>query len=262
MRLVAPTAAALLGVPVMAASSALASPSLATIYKSNQTEKHASVQLASTSMTKTSNDVPSKAAVHHKHATIVVKHGDYLVKLAKSHSTTARRLYYANKTIKDPDLIFPGQKLHVPDAKEHLTPRAIPANSVSIPKTKAAPAPVSKSVAAEQATPAPAAVTAPATAETPAPSRSTYTPVQAPAVSSGSVWDRIAACESGGNWHINTGNGFYGGLQFTLGSWRAMGGSGLPSDASREEQIMRAQKLQAAQGWGAWPVCSVKAGLR
>jgi hypothetical protein len=76
------------------------------------------------------------------------------------------------------------------------------------------------------------------------------------------VWDRIAACESGGNWAINTGNGYYGGLQFSLSSWRGVGGSGLPSDASKAEQIARAQILQARQGWGAWPVCSIKAGVR
>jgi len=85
---------------------------------------------------------------------------------------------------------------------------------------------------------------------------------RAPAVASGSVWDRLAQCESGGNWHINTGNGFYGGVQFTLATWRAYGGSGLPSSASREQQIAIAQKLQAAAGWGQWPACSAKLGLR
>jgi len=76
-----------------------------------------------------------------------------------------------------------------------------------------------------------------------------------------SVWDRIAQCESGGNWATNTGNGYYGGLQFSLGTWRAYGGSGLPSDASRETQIAIAIKVQQAQGWGAWPVCSREAGV-
>jgi uncharacterized protein YabE (DUF348 family) len=79
---------------------------------------------------------------------------------------------------------------------------------------------------------------------------------------SGSVWDKLAQCESGGNWSINTGNGFYGGLQFTLSTWRANGGSGMPNKASREEQIRVAKKVQASQGWGAWPACSSKLGLR
>lgn len=84
----------------------------------------------------------------------------------------------------------------------------------------------------------------------------------AAAVATASVWDRIAQCESGGDWHISTGNGYYGGLQFTLSSWRAAGGSGNPAAASREEQIRVARNLQRMQGWGAWPVCSRRAGLR
>ncbi len=84
----------------------------------------------------------------------------------------------------------------------------------------------------------------------------------APSVASGSAWDKLAQCESGGNWHINTGNGYYGGLQFSLSTWHAYGGSGLPSSHSREEQIAIAKKVQAAAGWGQWPACSRKAGLR
>jgi resuscitation-promoting factor RpfE len=68
-------------------------------------------------------------------------------------------------------------------------------------------------------------------------------------------WDAVAACESGGNWAINTGNGYYGGLQFTMGTWRANGGSGSPAGASREEQIRVAENVLARQGLGAWPVC-------
>ena len=78
----------------------------------------------------------------------------------------------------------------------------------------------------------------------------------------GTVWDRVAQCESGGNWHIATGNGYFGGLQFTPGSWRAAGGSGMPHQASREEQIRVAENLLDMQGWGAWPACSRKLGLR
>ncbi|PKV84922.1 transglycosylase family protein [Streptomyces sp. TLI_146] len=79
----------------------------------------------------------------------------------------------------------------------------------------------------------------------------------------GAVWDRIAQCESGGNWHINTGNGYYGGLQFSAGSWRAHGGGAYASTAdraSRAQQIAVATRLQRAQGWGAWPVCAARAG--
>jgi uncharacterized protein YabE (DUF348 family) len=84
----------------------------------------------------------------------------------------------------------------------------------------------------------------------------------AASVPSGSVWDRLARCESGGNWSINTGNGFYGGLQFSASTWHAYGGSGLPHQHSREQQIAIAKKLQAAAGWGSWPGCSSKLGLR
>lgn len=85
---------------------------------------------------------------------------------------------------------------------------------------------------------------------------------RAPKPSTTSVWDRLARCESGGNWSINTGNGYYGGLQFSLSSWRAVGGSGYPHTTSRAEQIRRGKMLQARQGWGAWPACSRKMGLR
>ncbi|WP_155055509.1 LysM peptidoglycan-binding domain-containing protein [Streptomyces blattellae] len=83
------------------------------------------------------------------------------------------------------------------------------------------------------------------------------------AAADGGVWDRIAQCESGGNWHINTGNGYYGGLQFAAGTWRAYGGTAYAAtadQASREQQIAVATKVQRAQGWGAWPTCSARAG--
>jgi resuscitation-promoting factor RpfA len=77
-----------------------------------------------------------------------------------------------------------------------------------------------------------------------------------------SEWDAVAQCESGGNWSINTGNGYYGGLQFSASSWRNVGGTGLPHEHSRETQILMGQRLQARAGWGSWPSCSSKLGLR
>lgn len=65
----------------------------------------------------------------------------------------------------------------------------------------------------------------------------------------------VAQCESGGDWNINTGNGFYGGVQFTLQSWWGVGGRGFPHQASRLEQMYRAVRLLHTQGRGAWPVC-------
>ncbi len=82
------------------------------------------------------------------------------------------------------------------------------------------------------------------------------------ATSSYGVWDRLADCESGGDWAANTGNGFFGGLQFVLSTWAANGGSGMPNQASREQQISVAERVLASQGWGAWPACSAQLGLR
>jgi uncharacterized protein YabE (DUF348 family) len=75
---------------------------------------------------------------------------------------------------------------------------------------------------------------------------------EAPSVASNSVWDKIAQCESGGNWHINTGNGYYGGLQFSAATWHSVGGPGLPHEHSRETQIKYAKILQQRSGWGQW----------
>ena len=85
----------------------------------------------------------------------------------------------------------------------------------------------------------------------------------APAAVSGddaAIWAAIAQCESGGNPSINTGNGYYGMYQFSLPTWRSVGGSGLPSDASVEEQTMRARMLQQRSGWGQWG-CAYRLGL-
>ena len=87
----------------------------------------------------------------------------------------------------------------------------------------------------------------------------------APAVANGSTWDAIAQCESGGNWAINTGNGYYGGLQFSATTWLNFGGGVYAQTANlatREQQIAIAEKVLASQGWGAWPACSAALGLR
>ena len=79
-----------------------------------------------------------------------------------------------------------------------------------------------------------------------------------------SVWDRVAQCESTGNWSINTGNGYYGGLQFSSTTWLNLGGGAYAPTAdlaTREQQIAIAEKVLAAQGWGAWPACSAGLGL-
>ncbi|MFH8404085.1 transglycosylase family protein [Streptomyces sp. NPDC018019] len=82
---------------------------------------------------------------------------------------------------------------------------------------------------------------------------------------SGATWDRLAGCESGGNWRADTGNGFSGGLQFAHSTWRSFGGgkyASRASRASRAQQIRVAERVLARQGWGAWPACSARLGLR
>jgi len=170
---------------------------------------------------------------------VTIAPGDSLSAIATDKDSTVQRLYDANDKIENPNLIFPGEELRVPTKDEQLTTRPMPADAVVEPV--AAPVPAST-----QATPV---------------VRSAAPRVAAAPVATGSVWDQLAACEAGGNWAINTGNGYYGGLQFTASSWRAVGGSGLPSDASREEQIQRGEMLLARQGWGAWPACAAKLGL-
>jgi hypothetical protein len=85
--------------------------------------------------------------------------------------------------------------------------------------------------------------------------------LHAPSAGAEPNWDAMAQCESGGNWSANTGNGFYGGLQFTPATWAANGGVGSPAAASRDEQIRVARNVMRTQGIGAWPVCGGPIGL-
>ena len=174
------------------------------------------------------------AAAQRGRTTRVVKQGDTLVKIAKDAKLSSwRPIYDINKSVKHPDLIYPGQKLVIPAKGEKVEHRPLPAPAVyRLPAQERSAAPAS-----------------------------TTRPTRSAAVG-GSVWDRLAQCESGGNWATNTGNGYSGGLQFSPGTWQANGGSGSPHGASRAEQIRVAQRVQASQGWGAWPACSARLGLR
>jgi LysM repeat protein len=171
--------------------------------------------------------------------TVAVKRGDSLSKIAKRAKLASwRPIWDLNKKIKHPNLIYPGQKLVLPAKGEKVKHRPLPALAVTRVVSQERPA-------------APASSSQRSTA-----TRSTSTSV------GGSVWDRLAQCESGGNWGINTGNGYSGGLQFAPGTWAANGGSGSAHNASREEQIRVAERVRGSQGWGAWPACSSKLGLR
>jgi hypothetical protein len=125
------------------------------------------------------------------------------------------------------------------DADSSTEPNSLPTRST----TGSAASPVD--------VPPPAGPTPPSTAPEP----------QLPPVDdSDIVWDRIAMCESGGNWHINTGNGYYGGLQFSERTWHGVGGPGLPHEHSREVQIYYAKILQARYGWGQWSCAYARFG--
>lgn len=153
---------------------------------------------------------------------VTVGQGDTLTGIATAHNTTYVRLFDANTKISDPDLIHPGDSLRIPAPNEQLPNRPLPADA---PATTATPA--------QTAYAAPAPVTR-------------YT--------SSSGWDAVAACESGGNWSINTGNGYYGGLQFSQATWAANGGLAY---APRADLATPAQQIAIASklGLSNWPVC-------
>lgn len=114
--------------------------------------------------------------------------------------------------------------------------------------------------------PTPASAPMQATIQPVATPRPVAPPAPAPVVTfdGGTVWDQLAQCESGGNWAINTGNGYYGGLQFSYGTWLGYGGGEFAEYAhlaTREQQIIVAERLHAARGFAPWPACSAKLGL-
>jgi LysM repeat protein len=168
----------------------------------------------------------------------VVKRGESLTLIARQAGLSSwRPIYDLNRSISFPDLVYPGQKLALPAKGEKVQHRPLPATLRLATLQRSG------------------AGTGGGSGNAPAAPRSS-------GAVGGTVWDRLAQCESGGNWAINTGNGYSGGLQFTPGTWQANGGTGSPQNASRAEQIRVAQRVQASQGWGAWPACSAKLGLR
>ena len=180
-------------------------------------------------------------AVHHVPASYTVRPGDSLSAIAAhAYGTTADwpAVWWANRhQVANPNMIAVGQRLHLPASgrvPSWMAHAAMAATAAGSAPAASASAPQAEPAAPVQATPA------------------------APASSGGANWSAIAACESGGNWSANTGNGFYGGLQFTQQTWLAYGGGQYAASAnlaSPAEQIAVAQRVLAAQGIGAWPVC-------
>jgi LysM repeat protein len=208
----------------------------------------------------TSLALPAVAATVH-----VVKKGESLSSIAAGAGLQSwRQLHDANPSVSNPNLIRAGQRLVIPEADaltssratgKRATPKVKPVVKKKVVKKKAVKKKVRKKVAIptkrtlKKVKPRKKRVVA---------SKPRRTTKAAPR----GVWDRLAKCESGGNWAINTGNGCSGGLQFSHATWRAYGGSGKAYQNSRSEQIRIATKVKAAQGWGAWPACSRKLGLR
>jgi LysM repeat protein len=178
-------------------------------------------------------------AAHHSLASYTVRPGDTLSSIAaRSYGSAADwpALWWANRRpVPDPGMITAGQRLVLPSS--HQVPRWLARAALA---------------ATGSTRPASAATSGPAPA---APAQASS---QVPASSSGANWSAIAACESGGNWSASTGNGFYGGLQFTEQTWLAYGGGQYAPSAnlaSPAQQIAVAQRVLAGQGIGAWPVC-------
>ncbi len=128
---------------------------------------------------------------------------------------------------------------------------ATPVTTVAIaPPTTAAPSTTTSTAVARVAPPT-----------TPAPTTTTVAiKTYSPDPGDPATWEQLARCESGGDWGANTGNGYYGGLQFSLTTWQGLGGTGYPHEATKASQIEMGKRLQARAGWAAWPGCSRKLG--
>ena len=184
-------------------------------------------------------------AVHHSPATYTVRSGDSLSAIAaRAYGSKADwpAVWWANRhQVTNPNMIAAGQRLRLP-ASGHVP--SWMAKAALAATGSAAPAPVASANAPSAEAPAAQQAADPA-----------------PASSGGVNWAAIAACESGGNWSANTGNGFYGGLQFTEQTWLAYGGGQYAASANLAtpaQQMAVAQRVLAGQGIGAWPVCGAR----
>lgn len=172
---------------------------------------------------------------------VAMGRGESLAEVAENHGVEDwRRIFNANPHVKNPHRVYPGQEIRIPDDSEALATRHWSQPPKELPSEETS--------SSEQ--------------EHTQPASPPFNPQPAPR---NTVWDRLARCESGGNWHTNTGNGFYGGLQFHPDTWVRYGGREFASMAhlaTRGQEIIIAERVLASEGWGAWPACSHKLGLR
>jgi Transglycosylase-like domain/LysM domain len=185
-------------------------------------------------------------SAHHGTASYTVRQGDTLSTIATHAYHNAAdwpAVWWANRRhVRNPNMIAAGLRLQLP-ASGHVTAAMARAAQAAVPAPPPAPA---------------QAPAAPVSTYQGGQSASAPVSTAAPASSGGANWSAIAACESGGNWSTNTGNGFYGGLQFTQQTWLGNGGgqyAASADQASADQQIAVAQGVLASQGIGAWPVC-------
>ncbi len=160
------------------------------------------------------------------------------------------------------DASFGEFDLVVAQAISLATPAVIATDGPEAPINEPAPESTTSTVAPP---PPPPTTVAPAPAPPPAPPAEEPAPSEPPAggdPNDPASWERLAACESGGDWAINTGNGYYGGIQFSLRSWRGVGGTGYPHEASKETQIEMGKRLHSQGGWRHWPACTRSFGWR
>ena len=178
---------------------------------------------------------------HHVSASYTVQRGDSLSAIAaRTYGKAADwpAVWWANRhQVANPNQIAAGQRLRLPASGQ---------------------VPAWMAHAAGAAFPAPSRASAAASVSQASPPAAAPVSTAAPASSGGANWSAIAACESGGNWSANTGNGFYGGLQFTEQTWLSYGGGRYASSANlatKAQQIAVAERVLAGQGIGAWPAC-------
>lgn len=185
---------------------------------------------------------PPKPPVSSQEGTYTIKPGDTLSEIAEKFDTTVPDIMEQNKQIQDPSHIYVNEKLSITSEKHYHTPYSQYYNNPNYQ---------------HQSTESSLHSQLPHRAEL-------YNQPKSAPRKEYSVWDKVAFCESGGNWHTNKGNGFHGGLQFTQNTWESYGGTKYASRAdlaTREQQIAIAKKTLSGQGSNAWPHCSIRSGL-
>lgn len=228
---------------------------------SNRLRRASVVAGASAAFTLLAAPAMAEEADYEIERTHTVEAGESLSAIADNHDLDSWVVLYAVNAddIDQPDVLLIDQEVDIP-----ADPDAVDVDAIELPGASSAEPDTgtSSGTASEPGSAASTASAEPAPEPEPEPEHTHEQPAQSAA---GGVWDRLAQCESNGDWFINTGNGFHGGLQFHPQTWSAHGGEQFAptaAQASREQEIAVAERVLASQGWGAWPACASKLGLR